>query len=142
MADGKRVALKDYVECDGVDLSKWFRNIQVQSEDDQVDASGFNATGVDDIIPGKRARTVTGEVIMSRVSGGPHQVLFQLHNGRVEFDFVWRADSSAGVSATNGEWRGKVTLPTWSEGATRGELEVMSITLNSVASEPLTYYET
>lgn len=142
MADGKTVALKWYVECDGVDLSRWFRDIHVTSEDDQVDASGFNEDGVDDIIPGKRARSVTGQVIMSRVSGGPHQVLFPLHDGRLEFDIVLRADSSNPVSATNGEWRGQVTMPTWGEGATRGELEVMDVTFNSVASDPLTYYAT
>lgn len=142
MADGKTVALKWFVECDGVDLSKWFRDIHVNSEDDQVDASGFNPTGVDDIIPGKRARSVTGQVMMSRVADGPHQILFPLHENRSEFDIVLRADSSAGVSATNGEWRGKVTMPTWSEGATRGELEVTDVTFNSVASDPLTYYAT
>ena len=142
MANVKRVALTDYVEVDGVDLSIWCRGVTYTSTDDQIDASGFNDEGVDDIIPGKRARSVTGQVMMSRVSGGPHQVLFPLHDARSEFDIVLRADSSNAVSATNGEWRGKVTMPTWSEGATRGELEVTDVTFNSVASDPLTYYAT
>lgn len=142
MADGKTVALKWYVECDGVDLSRWFRDIHVNSSDDEVDASGFNEDGSDDIIPGKRAKSATGQLMMSRVANGPHQVLFPLHDGRLEFDLVLRSDSSQPVSATNGEWRGSVTMPTWSEGATRGELEVMDVTFNSVASDPLTYYAT
>lgn len=142
MSDGKRVALTDFVEADGVDISKWCNGVSFQSEDDQVDASGFNPDGSDDIIAGKRAKSVTLNIIQSRQSAGVRQVLYPLHRDRDEFDFVWRADSNAGVSATNPELRGSVTLPTWSEGATRGELETATLTLNSAASNPLEFYET
>lgn len=142
MADGKRVALKDLVEIDGADISKWCNGVHVTFEDDQVDASGFNPTGDDDIIAGKRVKTVTLDIIMSRSSGGPKQVLYPLYRDRSTVAFIHRADSSAGVGATNPELRGYVTVPNWGEGATRGELETTTVTLNSSAANPLEYYET
>lgn len=142
MADGKRVALYDYVECDGVELSKWCRGVTFTSTDDQIDASGFNATGSDDTLAGKRAQSVTLDIIMSRVSGGPHDVLAPLHFSRSEFDFVWRPDVNSAAGATNPELRGTVILPEYSEGATRGDLEVASLTLVGTSTSPLTFFET
>lgn len=142
MADGKRVALTDLVEADGVDISKWCSGVTYQSEDDQIDASGFNPDGSDDIIAGKRAKSVTLTIIQSRESNAVRQVLYPLHRDRSTFSFVWRADSNSNVGPTNPELRGDVTLPTWSEGATRGELETATLTLNSSASNPLEFYET
>jgi hypothetical protein len=142
MADGKRVALTDFIEADGVDISKWCNGVTFASEDDQVDASGFNPDGSDDIIAGKRAKSVTLGIIQSRQAAGIRQVLYPLHRDRSVVAFVWRADSNAGVGPTNPELRGNVTLPTWGEGATRGELETASLTLNSSATNPLEFYET
>lgn len=142
MAYGKRVALHDYVEVDHVDLSKWCRNVGITSDDDQIDASGFSASGTDEMIAGKRARSVTLDVIMSRDAGGPHQVLYPLHRDRSEFYFVWRPDVNTAVGPTNPEWRGVVTLPTWSEGATRGDLETATLTLQSSPTQPLELHET
>ena len=44
----KRVALYDYIAVDGVALSSFARSVQFSSTDEQVDVSGFNATGVDE----------------------------------------------------------------------------------------------
>jgi hypothetical protein len=47
------------------------------------------------------------------------------------------------VGATNEELRGTVILPDYNEGATRGELEVMTITfIEADAASPLTFYST
>lgn len=142
MADGKRVALYDYVECDGADLSKWCRGVTFTSTDDQIDASGFNATGSDDYLAGKRAQSVQLDIIMSRDANGPHAVLAPLHRDRSEFDFVWRPDVNSAAGATNPELRGTVILPEYGEGATRGDLEVTTITLVGTSTSPLTFYET
>jgi hypothetical protein len=139
----KRIALTDYIEVDGVDLSNFCRSIEFTSEDEQVDASGFNADGASEFLAGTRVRQVTCEFIMGRSAMEPHQVLFPLHDNKSSFDFVWRAETSVGVSASNEELRGTVILPSYGEGATRGELEVRSVTfVASAATDPLTFYST
>lgn len=142
-ATDKRIALKDYIEVDGVDLSNNARSISFTSTDDIVDVSGFNTTGASESLAGTRVRQVVVEFLMTRGSSGVHQTLFRLHDERVEFDFVWRADSSNTVGATNEELRGTVILPEYPEGASRGEVEVASMTfVASDASDPLTFYST
>jgi hypothetical protein len=142
-ATDKRIALKDLIEIDNVDLSNNARSIAFTSEDERIDASGFNTTGASEFLAGTRVREVTIEFIMTRGSAGVHQTLYRLHDARVEFDFSWRADGSASISSTNPELRGTVILPSYSEGATRGELEVASLTfVASRATDPLTFYAT
>lgn len=139
----KRVALKDYISCDGVEISNFVRAVGFTSTDDRIDASGFNATGASEFLSGTRVQEVTLDVIMGRGAGEPHGLLWPLHNNRSEFDFVWRADGSAAVGATNPELRGAVVLPEYSEGATRGELEVQTLTLvASDADNPLEFHAT
>lgn len=142
MANGKRVALTDYVEVDGADLSVWCRGVTYTSTDDQIDASGFNASGSDDMLAGKRANSVQLDIIMSRASGGPHDVLYPLHRDRLEFDFVWRTDVNNAVGPTNPELRGTFILPEYGEGATRGDLEVATLTLVGTSTTPPQFWET
>jgi hypothetical protein len=139
----KRIALKDYIEVYNVDLSNFCRSINFTSTDERIDASGFNNNGYSEFLSGARVREVTCEFMNARGSNEVHQVLFQLHDSRAEFDFAWRADGSASVGATNEELRGTVILPDYNEGATRGELEVMTITfIEADAASPLTFYST
>jgi hypothetical protein len=142
MANGKRIALYDYVEVDGVDLSTFFHSITFTSDDNQVDVSGFNATGSDEILAGTRALSVTADVWVSDASNESKQVLYPLHRDKTIFDFVWRKNVNTGVSATNPELRGSVKLPTWTEGATRGDGETTSLTFVSDPSNPLEWHET
>lgn len=139
---GKRIALTDYIEVDGVDLSYFARSVAFTSADDQVDVSGFNATGTDESLAGKRARSVTVEFGMGRGSNEPHQVLYPLHKNRSEFDFVWRSDVNNAVGATNPELRGTVILPQYDEGAVRGDYETASLTFVSQGDDGLEFYET
>lgn len=139
----KRIALKDYIEVDGVDLSNLCRSVAFESTDDQVDVSGFNTTGASEFLAGNRVRQVTCEFYGSRGSNEVHQVLFPIHDGRLTCTFVWRADSSASVSATNEELRGDVIILSYPEGATRGEAETQTVTfVQADADTPLTFYST
>lgn len=139
----KRIALYDYVEIDQISFASGFvRSIEFTSEDEQVDASGFSATGVDEILAGRRTRSVTVEFFMTRAANEVHQVLYPLHRDKTIFEFVWRANQNSSVSATNPELRGNVTLPSWTEGATRGEVEVASLTFISDPTTPLEFYAT
>ena len=139
----KRIALYDYIEVDGVNLSNLARSIEFESTDEEVDVSGFNPSGADEFLQGRRTRAVTVEFYGSRDSNEVHQVIFPIHDARGTCDFVWRANVNAGVSATNEELRGTVRIPVYPEGATRGEVETQSIRFVSAsASDPLTFYST
>lgn len=139
----KRIALKDYIAVDGVDISNFCRAVNFTSTDDRVDASGFNSTGASEFLAGTRVQEVACDFIMGRASSEPHNVLWPLHRDRSEFNFVWRADGSASVSAANPELRGLVVLPEYAEGATRGELEVATLTfVASNAATPLAFHAT
>lgn len=139
----KRIALTDFIEIDGVDLSNLARSIEFESTDEEVDVSGFNPTGASEFLQGTRVRAVTIEFYGSRGSNEVHQVLFPIHDARADVDLVWRADSNASVSATNEELRGEVKIPTYGEGATRGEAETQTIRfVEASATSPLTFYST
>lgn len=142
MSSNKRIALYDYVEVDGVALSSFARSVAFTSEDEQVDVSGFNATGVDEFLAGKRARSITIEFFMSRASNEVFQVLYELHRDKTVFGIVWRANVNSAASSTNPELRGSVTLPTFDIGATRGDAEVATFTFISQPTSGLEFYET
>lgn len=139
----KRIALTDKIEVDGVDLSNFARAITFESEDEEIDVSGFNPGGDAEFLQGARVRAVTVEFFMSRGSNEVHQVVFPIHDARSTCDFTWLADSNASVSATNEELRGTVRIPVYSEGATRGDAETTSIRFVAAdADDPLTFYST
>lgn len=139
----KRIALYDGFEIDGVDFSDGqVRSVEFTSEDEQVPASGFNSSGNDETLAGTRARSVTLEVFIKRDSNETFQTLYPLHKNRSTFDFEWVANQNAGVSATNPALRGEVTLPTWTNGATRGEVEVATLTFLSQGDDGLEFYAT
>ena len=138
----KRIALTDYIACDGVDISTWVRAVGFTSEDDRVDASGFNTTGASEFLLGIRTREVTLEIIMARGANEVHQVLYPLHRDRTSFDFVWRPIAGSSVSSTNPELRGSAKIAAWGEGATRGDLETTTITLVTADTTGFEFYAT
>ncbi len=139
----KRIALTDYVEVDGVDLSNLCRSVSFESTDDQVDVSGFNPTGASEFLAGNRVRQVTVEFYGTRGANEVHQVLFPIHDGRLTATFKWRGLGESAVSATNEELRGLVKILTYPEGGTRGDAETQTVTfIQASATSPLTFYST
>lgn len=139
----KRIALYDSVSVDGVSFAAGFvRSVAFTSDDAVVDASGFNASGTDESLAGQRTQSVTVEFFMTRAANEVHQVLYPLHRDKAIFSFEWIANQNLGVSATNPALRGSVKLPSWAEGATRGDVETASLTFISDSSNPLEFYET
>ena len=139
----KRIALYDYIEVDGEDLSNFARALTFSSEDEQVDVSGFNAGGDSEFLQGTRVRQVEVEFGVGRGTDEVHQTIYPIHNTRGTCDFVWRANVNDAVGPTNQELRGTVRIPTYSEGGTRGEYEVTTITfIEADANDPLEFYST
>lgn len=138
----KRIALKDFIEVDNVDLSNFARSVSFSSEHAREDVSGFNATGADEFLAGRTTHEVTVEFFGSYGSGEVHQTLYPLHRDKSIFDFAWRPDQTAGVSSTNPELRGSVQALTYSPGATRGDVDAFSVTFSAADEDGLTFFYT
>jgi hypothetical protein len=138
----KRIALKDSVEVDAVDLSNFARSVEFASEHERIDVSGFSATGANEFLAGQTTQTVTVEFFGSYGSGEVHQTLYPIHKNREVVQFQWRPDQTAAVGATNPELRGNVQLLTYSPGATRGEADAFSVEFTAADEDGLQFFTT
>lgn len=135
----KRIALKDSVEVDSVDLSNFARSVSLSSEHDRVDMSGFNPTGANEFLAGQTTQSVTVEFYGSYGTGEVHQTLYPIHKDREIVAFAWRPDQTAPVSATNPSLEGNVQILTYSPAATRGDAEAFSVELTAADENGLAY---
>lgn len=138
----KRIALKDFLEVDHVDLSDFARAINFSSEHAQEDVSGFNSSGSDEFLAGRTTQTLTVEFFGSYGSNEVHQVLYNLHKNKTVFPVRWRPDSSNSVGATNPELRANVQALQYAPGATRGDVDAFSVTFTAGDSTGFVFYET
>lgn len=136
----KRIALKDSVEVDSVDLSVFCRSVEFGSEHDRVDVSGFSPTGTNEYLAGPTEQQVTCEFYGSYGTGEVHQTLYPIHAAREIVLFQWRPDQTAAVSATNPELRGMVQIYSYGPGATRGETETFQVTFNAADEDGLAFF--
>lgn len=137
----KRIALKDFIEVDGHDISNFCSAVAFSSEHAQVDVSGFNLTGANEYLAGQTTQSVQLTVFGSYGAGEVHDVLYRLHRDRTVFTFKWRPDQSAAVSATNPELQGNVQALTYAPGATRGDAESFQVTLTAADEAGLVFSE-
>lgn len=133
----KRVALKDHVSVDAVDLSNFARSVRSSSEHEQVDVSGFSATGTNEYLAGPTTQSITVEFFGSYGAAEVHATLEPIHKNREVVAIEWRPDQSAAVSATNPQLEGNVMLFSYSPGATRGEVDTFEATFMAVDSAGL-----
>src|SRR5262245_12260877 len=78
----KRIALKDSVLVDGVDLSNLARSARRPSEHERVDVSGFNATGANEYLAGATEQSLVVEFYGSYGPGEVHATLEPIHANR------------------------------------------------------------
>lgn len=138
---GKRIALKDYVEIDGKDLSNFFSAIGFSSSDTQEDVSGFNANGTSEFLSGARTQQLTGTIFGAYGAGETWDALWHLHRDRSVFTVKWRPDGSQAVSATNPQVVGNAIIPDWAPGATRGSADSFPVTFVAADAAGFTYVE-
>lgn len=137
----KRIALKDYIELDGHDISQFVRAVSFSSEHEQVDVSGFNSSGADEYLAGKTVQSVTLEVFGSYGTNEIHDIVYPIHRDRSTVAFAWRPDQTAAVSSSNPSLEGNVQALSYSPGATRGEAEAFTVTLTAADSSGLAFVE-
>ena len=135
----KRIALKDSVMVDAVDLSNFCRDVRFSSEHERVDVSGFNPLGTNEYLAGATEQSLTCEFYGAYGTGEVHATLYPIHKNRTICAIKWRPDSSTAVSATNPELRGNVQLLTYGPGATRGSEDTFEATFTAADAAGLTY---
>ena len=123
----KRVAFKDSVTVDAVDLSNFARSVSFSSEHERVDVSGFNDTGSSEFLAGVTTQSVTVEFYGAYGASETHQTLYPIHQAREIVDFEWMPDGSAAVGPTNPKLKGNVQILTYNPGATRGDADTYSV---------------
>ena len=138
----KRVALKDHVTVDSVDLSNFARAVTFTSEHDRVDVSGFNPTGASEYLAGITTQSVSVEFYGSYGSGEVHQTLYPIHKDREVVAFEWRPDQTNPVSATNPSLEGNVQILTYSPAATRGDAEAFTVEFTAADEAGLAFTTT
>jgi hypothetical protein len=138
----KRVALKDSVEVDTTDLSNFARAVTFSSEHEQVDVSGFSATGTNEYLAGPTTQSLTVTFFGSYGTGEVHQTLYPIHQNRTTVPIAWRPDQTAVVGVDNPELRGNVQLFTYGPGATRGDVDTFDATFVAVDAAGLTFFTT
>ena len=135
----KRIALKDHVLVDAVDLSNFARAVGFSSEHERIDVSGFSATGTNEYLAGQTEQEVTVEFFGSYGSGEVHQTLYPIHRDKEIVAFEWRPDQTVAVLATNPQLEGNVQLLTYNPSVTRGEEEAWEAVFVAADSAGLAY---
>lgn len=138
----KRIALKDHVLVDAVDLSNFARSVRLTSEHSREDVSGFSATGANEYLAGPTDQSVEVEFFGSYGATEVHATLYPIHKDREVVPFAWRPDQTTPASATNPELRGNVQLYTYGPGGTRGDVDTFTCTFNAADAAGLQFFTT
>lgn len=138
----KRIALKDFIEVDGKDLSDFCRSVDFKSDHAKVDVSGFSATGANEYLAGPTDQEVTAEFYGSYGTDEVHQTLYPIHQSRDIVTFKWRPDQTSAVGATNPQLEGNVQIFSYSPAAKRGDAETYQVTFNAVDAAGLAFVTT
>lgn len=138
----KRIALKDSVTVDSVNLSVYARSISFSSEHERVDVSGFNPTGANEYLAGATEQSIEVEFYGAYAASETYAILYPIHRDREVVEIAWRPDGSTPVSTTNPSLEGNVQLLTYNPSATRGEAETWTATFTAADATGLTYHTT
>jgi hypothetical protein len=120
----KQIALSDKITIDGTDVSDAFRSFGLTSEDEQVDVSGFNATGADEFLQGKRTQSFQGEVFYTSEI---YTLLYPIYANRTVVEVEWQPDGLS--DATREVYYGNCSMLQFSPTTTRGDVAAYSVTL-------------
>lgn len=123
MAYTKDIALADEIHVDGVDVSDAFKSFGFSSEKEQVDVSGFNATGADESLAGKKAETFTGEMFYTPET---YALLWPLYAAGTIFVVRWTPNGLA--DPTREYFYANCQILSFPPQATRGDVRTMQVT--------------
>lgn len=138
---GKGLALKDYVEVDGHDLSNFFSQVNPNFTDAEVDISGFSETGNDETLSGSRTMSIACTVFDAYGDGETWDVLWKLYKNRSTFVFRTRPDMTLPVGANNPSLEGNAQIRGWAPNRQRGQVGSFPVTFSAVDADGFDYVE-
>lgn len=137
----KGIALKDFVSIDGNDLSDFFSQVNPNFTKEQVDVSGFNATGKNETIVGAETQTIACTVFDAYGTGETWDILYHLYRSGDIFPFQSRPDQSLAVGPTNPQIEGNAQIVEWAPNRQRGQVGSFPVTFISGDSAGFEYVE-
>ena len=132
----KQIALRDRIEIDGTTFSAGeVRSVEVESENQEVDASGFSTSGNDEKLAGSRVQSITFEIFHTEET---FLILEPIHTNREIVAIEWQPD---GLVDTGRETLyGNASLLTLNPGAARGDVRVLTCRMTPSDSDGFAYY--
>jgi hypothetical protein len=97
----------------GRDLSDHAFSVDTPDEREEVDVSGFSATGTREFLPGTRDASIEIGFLQDFGTNSVHQTLNQLYTAGTPFPIYVMPDMVAGTSATNPLYGGTASLYTY-----------------------------
>jgi hypothetical protein len=97
------------VTINGVDLSDHAFSVDLPAEREQIDVSGFNATGSKEFLPGASDETVTIGFLQDFAASEVHATLEPLYTNSSTFALIIKP-TSGGISSTNPAFQGTAAL--------------------------------
>lgn len=94
-------------------LSDHAFRVSTPSEKEQVDVSGFSATGTREFLPGVADQTIEVSFLQDFGTNSVHQTLEPLFRSGTTFPLFVQPDSDAGTSASNPIFGGTASLFTY-----------------------------
>lgn len=112
------------VVVNNVNLSDHAFRISTPSSKEEVDVSGFSATGTREFLPGLADQSIEVSFLQDFGTNSVHQTLEPLYRLGTTFPVFVQPDSDAGTSATNQIYGGSASL--YSYNGLDGELNARS----------------
>lgn len=106
----KFIATDVQVLVNSVDLSDHAFSVETPSEKEQIDVSGFNASGTKEFLQGQKEESVTIQFLQDFASAKVHQTLEPLYRLGTTHPLSLLPDSDTAVSAANPRLSGSVQL--------------------------------
>jgi hypothetical protein len=118
----KELALHDRIDVDGSDVSNLVRSVETESENEEVDVSGFSVSGNRETLPGERVQAITFEMFAGEEL---HALLWPIHRDRDVVPIEWQPHGL--IEATRETLVGNAVLLTYPPGAERGTPRTVSV---------------
>ena len=128
-----------YVFVNSVDLSDHAFSMDTPESHEQVDVSGFSATGTKEFLAGQTTQEITIGFLQDFAASKVHATLQPLFTNRTQF-LITVKPTSSGVSSTNPTFSGTVQLNQYN--GLSGQLNArgeMTVTFTAATTDGLTW---
>ena len=109
------------VRVNSVLLSDHAFDVSITDEKEQIDVSGFSATGRREFLPGPQDQTIAISFLQDFAASSVHATIWPLYEGGSSFPILVQPDSDAGTTSSNPTYSGTASIYSYPTGATLNE---------------------